>query len=89
MPLTLCRHAIAELSGQPWVHIGICGYSMPFKLSWLYQMMDRIMLILGRTPMIGKILLVVFLNSLINFNIWLANRWRKDIEEVAKNKKEN
>ena len=52
-------------------------------------MMDRIMLILGRTPMIGKILLVVFLNPLINFNIWLANRWRKDIEEVAKNKKEN
>ena len=48
-------------------------------------MMDGIMLTLGRSPIIGKILLVAFLNPLLNFNIWLANRWRKDIEKAATN----
>ena len=43
---------------------------------------------LGRSPMIGKVLLVVILNPLLKFNIWLANHWRKDIEEVATNMEE-
>ena len=88
MTLLPCRYALPELSGQSWVNVGICGYSTPFKILWLYQMMDLIMQTLGRSPMIGKVLLVVILNPLLKFNIWLANHWRKDIEEVATNMEE-